>query len=167
MRDGTPMSAESDGYGTGLMILGAHGRPGVASAQAQIAKGLAWLERNQETAGAWRATSMNKQRDPASDAGKVHERRRHRVFRVRPLCPVAAGVMSAALPLRGSGPRLPDHLHQHAPGIVAARYLSQEGHAPAINPLTRLQPQVEPEAIHGGHRSLVGGLARIVPGDQP
>jgi squalene-hopene/tetraprenyl-beta-curcumene cyclase len=43
---------------------------GVESAQAQIAKGLAWLERNQETAGAWRATSMNKQRDPASDAGK-------------------------------------------------------------------------------------------------
>ena len=68
-RDGTPMSAESDGYGTGLMVLALR-QAGVASAQAQIAKGLAWLERNQETAGAWRATSMNKQRDPASDAGK-------------------------------------------------------------------------------------------------
>ena len=52
-------------------------------------------------------------------------------------------------------------------GIVAARYLSQEGHAPAIDPLPSLQPQVEPEAIHGSHRSLVGVLARIVPGDQP
>ena len=62
-RDGTPMSAESDGYGTGLMILALR-QAGVASAQAQIARGLAWLERNQETAGAWRATSMNKQRRP-------------------------------------------------------------------------------------------------------
>jgi squalene-hopene/tetraprenyl-beta-curcumene cyclase len=68
-RDGTPMSPESDGYGTGLMVLALR-QAGVESAQAQIAKGLAWLERNQETAGAWRATSMNKQRDPASDAGK-------------------------------------------------------------------------------------------------
>ena len=68
-RDGTPMSADSDGYGTGLMVLALR-QAGMASAQTQIAKGLAWLERNQETAGAWRATSMNKQRDPASDAGK-------------------------------------------------------------------------------------------------
>jgi squalene-hopene/tetraprenyl-beta-curcumene cyclase len=68
-RDGTPMSADSDGYGTGLMILALR-QSGVASAQAEIAKGLAWLERNQETAGAWRATSMNKQRDPGSDAGR-------------------------------------------------------------------------------------------------
>ena len=64
-----PMSADSDGYGTGLMVLALR-QAGVASAQAQIARGLAWLERNQETAGAWRATSMNKQRDPASDAGQ-------------------------------------------------------------------------------------------------
>ena len=68
-RDGTPMSADSDGYGTGLMILALR-QSGVAAAQAEIAKGLGWLERNQETAGAWRATSMNKQRDPGSDAGR-------------------------------------------------------------------------------------------------
>src|SRR5690349_11828683 len=38
---------------------------------------------------------------------------------------------------------------------------------PAIDPFLRLQPQVEPKAIHGGQRRLVGVLARIVPGDQP
>lgn len=68
-RDGTPMSTGSDGYGTGLMIVALR-QSGTASAKTQIARGLAWLERNQEPAGAWLATSMNKQRDPASDAGR-------------------------------------------------------------------------------------------------
>ena len=68
-RDGTPMDARSDGYGTGLMAMALE-QSGTASAQAQIAKGLAWLERNQDQSGAWLGTSMNKQRDPASDAGR-------------------------------------------------------------------------------------------------
>jgi squalene-hopene/tetraprenyl-beta-curcumene cyclase len=68
-RDGTPMDAGSDGYGTGLMVIALE-ESGTAAAQAQIAKGLAWLERNQDRSGVWLSTSMNKQRDPASDAGK-------------------------------------------------------------------------------------------------
>jgi squalene-hopene/tetraprenyl-beta-curcumene cyclase len=34
-------------------------------------KALGWLAQNQDKSeGQWRATSMNKQRDPASDAGR-------------------------------------------------------------------------------------------------
>jgi len=68
-RDGTPMDARSDGYGTGLMVVALE-HSGAAPAPAQIAKGLAWLERNQDQSGAWLGTSMNKQRDPGSDAGR-------------------------------------------------------------------------------------------------
>lgn len=68
-KDGTPMDAHSDGYGTGLMVTALE-QSGTASGRAQIAKGLAWLERNQDQSGAWFSTSMNKQRDPASDAGR-------------------------------------------------------------------------------------------------
>ena len=68
-RDGTPMDASSDGYGTGLMVTALE-QSGGASAKAAIAKGLAWLERHQDPSGAWLSTSMNKQRDPASDAGR-------------------------------------------------------------------------------------------------
>jgi squalene-hopene/tetraprenyl-beta-curcumene cyclase len=68
-KDGTPMDARSDGYATGLMVVALE-QSGAASAQVQIVKGLAWLERNQDQSGAWLGTSMNKQRDPASDAGR-------------------------------------------------------------------------------------------------
>jgi squalene-hopene/tetraprenyl-beta-curcumene cyclase len=72
-RDGTPMDASSDGYGTGLMVVALR-ESGVKSAQPQIdkqiAKAMAWLEHNQDAAGGWLATSMNKKRDPASDAGR-------------------------------------------------------------------------------------------------
>ena len=67
-RDGTPMDPGSDGYGTALMVVALQqsGMP----AKAQIAKGMAWLEKNQDSSGAWLSTSLNKKRDPASDAGK-------------------------------------------------------------------------------------------------
>lgn len=68
-RDGTPLDAASDGYGTGLMVLVLR-QSGMASAESQIAHGLAWLARNQDPAGAWLATSLNRQRDPASNAGR-------------------------------------------------------------------------------------------------
>ena len=68
-RDGTPMDASSDGYGTGLMVVALE-RAGTAAAQAQIARGRAWLVRNQDHSGAWLATSMNKRRDAESDAGR-------------------------------------------------------------------------------------------------
>jgi squalene-hopene/tetraprenyl-beta-curcumene cyclase len=69
-KDGTPLDTASDGYGTGLMVTALR-QSGTSSAQAQIAKGMAWLERNQDGAGAWQATSMNKQRDPATDIGRL------------------------------------------------------------------------------------------------
>jgi squalene-hopene/tetraprenyl-beta-curcumene cyclase len=68
-RDGTPMDAASDGYGTGLMVSALE-QSGEPSAKAVIAKGLSWLEHNQDPSGAWLSTSMNKKRDPASDAGR-------------------------------------------------------------------------------------------------
>ena len=68
-KDGTQMDAGSDGYGTGLMLVALE-QSGVASAKESIAKGKLWLERHQDGSGAWLATSMNKQRDPASDAGR-------------------------------------------------------------------------------------------------
>jgi squalene-hopene/tetraprenyl-beta-curcumene cyclase len=68
-KDGTAMDDASDGYGTGLMVVALR-ESGVTSAQPRIAKGIAWLEHNQDAGGAWLATSMNKKRDPASDAGR-------------------------------------------------------------------------------------------------
>ena len=68
-KDGTPMDAESDGYATSLMVL-ALKNSGLASGAAAAAKGIAWLEKHQDASGAWLATSMNKKRDPASDAGR-------------------------------------------------------------------------------------------------
>jgi squalene-hopene/tetraprenyl-beta-curcumene cyclase len=67
--DGTPMDTGSDGYGTGLMVTALE-QSRLASAKPAIAKGRAWLERNQDKSGAWLSTSMNKQRDPASDPGR-------------------------------------------------------------------------------------------------
>jgi hypothetical protein len=61
-------------------------------------------------------------------------------------------VTSPAWRTTPAGPSPPAH-------SLAALYFSQKGNPPAINQLTRLQPQVEAESIHGGHRGLVGDLA--------
>ena len=67
--DGTPLDTRTDGYATGLVTFvlesAADGR-----AQAPIKRGLSWLVAHQDPAGQWAAVSLNKQRDPASDAGK-------------------------------------------------------------------------------------------------
>lgn len=68
-RDGTPMDTASDGYGTGLMVAALE-ESGETSARPAITKGIAWLQAHQDGSGAWLSTSMNKQRDPASDAGR-------------------------------------------------------------------------------------------------
>ena len=67
--DGTPLETRSDGYATGLVayVLQASGDP---RAQPQVTRALAWLVKNQDPAGMWLASSLNKQRDPASDAGR-------------------------------------------------------------------------------------------------
>ena len=68
--DGSALDTRSDGYATGLATLALESAAG-ARTQPQIKRGLAWLVSHQDpTTGAWFATSLNKQRDPASDAGK-------------------------------------------------------------------------------------------------
>jgi squalene-hopene/tetraprenyl-beta-curcumene cyclase len=68
-RDGTPLETKSDGYATGLASFALQ-RAGVAPTQPQLKQGLAWLAKNQDPQGFWPAYSLNKQRDPASDAGR-------------------------------------------------------------------------------------------------
>jgi squalene-hopene/tetraprenyl-beta-curcumene cyclase len=69
--DGTPLDTRSDGYATGLATLVLEESVTDARTQPQVKRGLAWLVAHQDPAtGAWFAASLNKQRDPASDAGK-------------------------------------------------------------------------------------------------
>jgi squalene-hopene/tetraprenyl-beta-curcumene cyclase len=68
--DGTPLDTRTDGYATGLATFVLESAAD-ARAQAPIKRGLAWLVAHQDPAGGqWVAVSLNKQRDPASDAGK-------------------------------------------------------------------------------------------------
>lgn len=69
-RDGTPLETRSDGYATGLAVLVLKESPVTADKKPHVAQGLAWLDANQDkTTGAWPAWSLNKNRDPKSDAG--------------------------------------------------------------------------------------------------
>jgi squalene-hopene/tetraprenyl-beta-curcumene cyclase len=54
-----------DGYATGL-ILHVLQLAGLSKDNPRVAKGLAWLRANQDSSGAWRATSVNKNRSPES-----------------------------------------------------------------------------------------------------
>jgi squalene-hopene/tetraprenyl-beta-curcumene cyclase len=68
--DGSTLDVRSDGYATGLVTLALQ-QAGVPASSPQLVKGLDWLRTHQDrTTGQWLASSMNKQRDPASDAGK-------------------------------------------------------------------------------------------------
>jgi squalene-hopene/tetraprenyl-beta-curcumene cyclase len=68
--DGTPLDARSDGYATGLVTFVLQSAPD-ARVQPQVKRGLAWLIAHQDpSSGTWFAASLNKQRDPASDAGR-------------------------------------------------------------------------------------------------
>jgi hypothetical protein len=71
--DGTPMEKRSDGYATALIVLvreEMREEGGASPADAPVARGLQWLERNQDKAsGAWTAWSLNKTRDPSSMPG--------------------------------------------------------------------------------------------------
>jgi squalene-hopene/tetraprenyl-beta-curcumene cyclase len=69
-RDSTALPSVSDGYGTGLVSFVLE-QTGLTRKSAQLKRGLAWLAQNQDKdTGLWAATSLNKQRDPASDAGR-------------------------------------------------------------------------------------------------
>jgi squalene-hopene/tetraprenyl-beta-curcumene cyclase len=68
-RDSTALPSISDGYGTGLVSFVLE-QAGVAKTSARLKRGLTWLAQNQDKDGLWPATSLNKQRDPASDAAR-------------------------------------------------------------------------------------------------
>jgi hypothetical protein len=67
--DETALDATSDAYGTALAVLALR-RPAGPSQPAALEHGLEWLRSHQEASGRWRATSLNKQRDPASDPAR-------------------------------------------------------------------------------------------------
>jgi squalene-hopene/tetraprenyl-beta-curcumene cyclase len=68
--DNSALETSSDGYATGLVTLALRSA-GTPLAQDPVDRGLVWLRAHQDGAtGMWRASSLNKQRDPASDVGK-------------------------------------------------------------------------------------------------
>lgn len=68
--DGSASDTRTDGFATALATLALQAS-GVPANDPRVAKGLAWLEANQdEASGAWTAISPNKKRDPQSDVGK-------------------------------------------------------------------------------------------------
>jgi squalene-hopene/tetraprenyl-beta-curcumene cyclase len=68
--DGTAVETRSDGYATGLTALALQ-RAGISARDSRIARAVEWLNRNQvRGTGQWLASSLNKERDPATDIGK-------------------------------------------------------------------------------------------------
>ena len=64
-RDNTPLDAGSDGYATGLVAFS------LEQVGSPDRRALAWLARNQDPVeGRWPASSLNKQRELSSDAGR-------------------------------------------------------------------------------------------------
>jgi len=69
--DNTPLETSSDGYATGLVSFVLE-RAGVPRGRPELQHGLAWLRSHQQAAdGRWLAYSLNKQRDLATDTGKL------------------------------------------------------------------------------------------------
>ena len=68
--DGTALDTRTDGYATGLVTFVLKSAAGARTAP-QVTRALAWLVAHQDpVSGTWFAASLNKQRDPASDAGR-------------------------------------------------------------------------------------------------
>ena len=68
--DGTALETGSDGYATGLATFVLQ-QAGLVSAQPMVQQGVHWLLGHQDKGtGRWSASSLNKRRDPASDAGQ-------------------------------------------------------------------------------------------------
>lgn len=67
--DWTIQSFQSDGYATGLMTYVLQ-EAGSSLQNSAVQRGLAWLERNQNTAdGSWPSTSLSLRRNPSSNVG--------------------------------------------------------------------------------------------------
>jgi squalene-hopene/tetraprenyl-beta-curcumene cyclase len=65
--DKTAQPSASDGYATGLVVLALEGS-GVGRRDTTVVRGVGWLAQHQMKDGSWAAASMNKERDPESDA---------------------------------------------------------------------------------------------------
>jgi squalene-hopene/tetraprenyl-beta-curcumene cyclase len=71
--DSTELDTASDGYATGLITL-ALKSAGLAGSESHVVKAVGWLSRHQDPkTGMWSASSLNKQRDPSTDIGQIHE----------------------------------------------------------------------------------------------
>jgi squalene-hopene/tetraprenyl-beta-curcumene cyclase len=68
-QDGTPLESGSDGFATGLVVVAMRHASAAPAADA-VQRAKAWLLGHQDASGAWTASSLNKKRDPATDAGK-------------------------------------------------------------------------------------------------
>lgn len=66
--DHSPEPMESDGYATGLAVL-AMEQSGTSRQDPALQRGRKWLLEHQDKDGTWFAVSINKKRDPESDAG--------------------------------------------------------------------------------------------------
>jgi squalene-hopene/tetraprenyl-beta-curcumene cyclase len=68
--DGSQVDIASDGYATGLVVFAAR-QAGLTREEPHLAKAVVWLEHHQDAStGMWPTSSVNKQRDPASDPAK-------------------------------------------------------------------------------------------------
>jgi squalene-hopene/tetraprenyl-beta-curcumene cyclase len=69
-RDNTPVDTGSDGYATGLVAFALE-QAGASQAVTALKRAIGWLGRNQNPGdGRWPASSLNKQRELSSDAGR-------------------------------------------------------------------------------------------------
>jgi squalene-hopene/tetraprenyl-beta-curcumene cyclase len=69
-RDNTPITSASDGYATGLVAFALE-QLGAPQTQPALKRALAWLGQNQNPGdGRWAASSLNKERELESDAGR-------------------------------------------------------------------------------------------------
>jgi squalene-hopene/tetraprenyl-beta-curcumene cyclase len=69
-KDNTPLDPRGDGYATGVVVFALE-QTGIPGDRSQLKRGLEWLASNQDKKdGHWQAWSLNKQRDPSSDAGR-------------------------------------------------------------------------------------------------
>lgn len=68
-RDNTPLEAKGDGYATGLVAYSLE-QNGTPRADPRLSRALDWLKANQQSEGNWLAWSLNKKRDPSTDAAK-------------------------------------------------------------------------------------------------